>query len=57
MEAVKILGRDCRRHERREEDQRPLGEGLSKEREAKQGVRAGMWPRQWHETGGVEQKM
>ena len=42
---------------RRKEDQRPLGEGLSKEREAKQGVRAGMWPRQWHVTGGVGQKM
>ena len=31
--------------EGREGDQRPLEEGLSKEREARRGGRAGMWPR------------
>ena len=41
------------RVEGREEDQKPLGEGLSKEREARQGGRAGIWPRQWHTTGGL----
>ena len=38
--------------EGREGDQRPLEEGLSKEREARRGGRAGMWPRRWHATEG-----
>ena len=39
-----------RRVEGREGDQRPLGEGLSRRREIRQGGRAGMWPRQRRET-------
>ena len=30
---------------------------VEREREEKQGGRAGMWPRQWHATRGVEQTM
>ena len=39
--------------EGRKGDQKPLGEGLLKEREARPGRRAGMWPRQRHATGGI----
>ena len=45
-----------RRFEGREGDQRPLGEGLSRRREIKQGGRGGMWPRQRLETESVEQR-
>ena len=37
----------------RERDQRPLGKGLSQEREARQGGRAEMWPRWQQATRGV----
>ena len=33
--------------------QRPLGEGLSKEEEARRSGRDGMWPGQRHATGGL----
>ena len=39
--------------ERWERDQRPVGEGLSQEREARQGGRAEMWPRWQQATRGV----
>ena len=42
-----------RRFEGREGDQRPLGEGLSRRREIKQGGRAGMWSRQRREPDSV----
>ena len=45
-----------RRVEGREGDQRPLGEGLSRRRETKQGGRDGMWPRQRRETESVGQR-
>ena len=51
---------NCFRHwggqqkvERWERDQRPLGEGLLQEREARQGGRAEMWPRWQQATRGV----
>ena len=34
-------------------DQGPLGEGLSKEEEARRSGRDGMWPGQRHATGGL----
>jgi len=42
-----------RRVKGREGDQRPLGEGLSRRREIKQGGRVGMWPRQRRERERV----
>ena len=44
------------RVEGREGDRRPLGEGLLRRRETKQGGRAGMWPRQRCETEGIGQR-
>ena len=38
-------------------DQRPLGEGLLKEREARRGERAGMWPSWRRATGEVGRTM
>lgn len=45
------IGVDSRRL-KGERDQRPLGEGLSQEREARQGGRAEMWPRWQQATKG-----